>query len=92
MYDKVRVAMSELKDAMEDLRRALSHLRPTIRPYLLGGVWIFIALALAWDVKRYVSGHPRSLTSALSMYGILSAFLAFDYLVERRIRGNDEPS
>jgi len=78
--------MSEFDDAVEQLRLAMLRLRPVVRPYYLAGIWFFFLLSIAWDIKRYLGGHPRSIGSAVRIYAIMVGGLVFDYMVERHLR------
>ena len=78
--------MNELDDAVVQLRLAMARLRPIVRPYYLAGIWFFVLLSIAWDLKRYLGGHPRGIGSAARIYAIMLMGLLFDYFVERRLR------
>ena len=93
VYQEMRlVGMSEFDDAVEQLRIAMVRFRPIVRPYYLTGIWFFVLLSIAWDVKRYFGAHPRSIGPAATFYSIMLGGLIFDYLVERRLRREKEDS
>ena len=82
--------MSEFSDVLEQLRLAALKLRPIVRPYILAALWLFFFASIAWDVKRYLSDHPRPPGYAITTYSIVIGALVFDYLVERRLRGGNQ--
>ena len=84
--------MTEFRDDIEDLRVALLRLRPTVIPYIIGGLWFFLLASIAWDIKRYLGDHARSVGEAVPIYAIMVGTLVFDYLVERRLRRKKEDS
>ena len=93
MHQEMQLAaMSEFKDDIEELRVALMRLRPTVRPYIVGGLWLFLFLMIAWDIKRYLGNHAQSLSEALPIYAMMIGVLVFDYVVERRLRREKENS
>jgi hypothetical protein len=82
--------MSEFNNALEQLREAVLRLRPTVRPYIIAGLWLCFLASIAWDVKRHLSDHPRPLTYAITTYSIVIGALVFDYVAERRLRNEKQ--
>jgi hypothetical protein len=78
--------MTDFKNAMERVRQGLEELRPSVRPFVIIPLWTLLAVSIAWDVKRYLSGNPQDLATAVPYYLTVIGVLVFDLVVERRLR------